>query len=35
VLDGDPDDFMVAALAGQTREKGGRGSEKPQVQDGI
>ena len=30
VLDGDLDDFMVAALAGDTRDKGGKGSEKPQ-----
>jgi hypothetical protein len=30
VLDGDLDDFMVAALAGQTRDKGGKGGEKSQ-----
>jgi peptide chain release factor 2 len=32
VLDGDLDDFMVAALAGQTRDKhGGKGAEKPEL----
>ena len=31
VLDGDLDDFMVAALAGQTRDKRGKGTEKPEL----
>jgi peptide chain release factor 2 len=38
VLDGDLDDFMVAALAGDTRDKsgkGGKGSEKPQAQGAM
>jgi peptide chain release factor 2 len=31
VLDGDLDDFMVAALAGQTRDKSGKAAEKPEL----